>query len=325
MGETVSYRPAKDVAHPVGPEALRPGTLKEPLTPGDEIFHPVPQKQKSKLNQQLSKLSNTQKKLIAVAAVALVLFAGYEIHYMLTTESTDDAFVTAHVHSLGARVAGTVSEVLVDDNQSVKKGDVLVRLDQRDFDVPLKIAEANFNNYHRYSSRWRELRKDDSTNDQLLASTDKTNANMGAAQLEQAQLNMSYTNIVAPVDGKIGKKSVETGQQVVPGQPLIALVEVNPWIVANFKENQFAKLRVGQPVKIKVDAIPDHSFTGKVESLSPGSGSTFALLPPDNATGNFTKIVQRIPVKIVFDPESAKGYEDRIASGMSTQVTVETK
>ena len=244
---------------------------------------------------------------------------------MFTTESTDDAFVTAHVHYIGSRVNGTVSEVLVDDNQSVKKGDVLVRLDPKDFNVALKIAEANANNYHRYSSRWRELRANDSTNDHLLASTDKANALSGEAQLEQAQLNLSYTNITAPVDGKIGKKTVESGQQVIPGLPLVALVEVNPWIIANFKENQFANLRVGQPVKIKIDAISGHTFTGHISSLSPGAGSTFALLPPDNATGNFTKIVQRIPVKITFDPESTQGYDDRIASGMSTQVTVNTK
>ena len=126
------------------------------------------------------------------------------------------------------------------------------------------------------------------------------------ATLEKARLQLEYTDIVAPEDGKIGKRSVESGQQVLPGQPLFALVEQKPWITANFKENQFAHIKVGQEAEITVDAIPGRTFKGHVESLAPGSGSTFALLPPDNATGNFTKIVQRIPVRVAFDLDSIK-------------------
>jgi membrane fusion protein (multidrug efflux system) len=105
----------------------------------------------------------------------------------------------------------------------------------------------------------------------------------------------------------------------------MAIVEDNPWVVANFKETQLERLRPQQAVALEIDTFPSHVFRGQVDSIAPGSGNQFALLPPDNATGNFTKIVQRIPVKIVFDPDSIKGYEDLLAPGMSTVVTVTTR
>lgn len=150
-----------------------------------------------------------------------------------------------------------------------------------------------------------------------LASVDKAKAD-----LQQALLNLSYTEIKAPVTGHIGRKSVEIGQHIDPGQALMADVEEQPWIVANFKETQTGHMRTGQPVEIKIDSLPGHTFTGHVDSVSPASGNNFALLPADNATGNFTKIIQRIPVKIVFDPQSVRGYESQIAQGMSVEVSV---
>ena len=145
------------------------------------------------------------------------------------------------------------------------------------------------------------------------------------ADLKNADLQLSYTSIVAPITGRIGNKTVQVGQRVQPGQTLMSVVQLTPWIVANFKETQLENMQPGQAVEIKVDAFPHHPFRGKVDSLSPASGAKFALLPPDNATGNFTKIVQRIPVKIVFDPESIRGYESRIAPGLSVIVTVDTE
>ncbi len=144
------------------------------------------------------------------------------------------------------------------------------------------------------------------------------------AQVKNAQLQLGYTNITAPVPGTIGNKTVEIGQRVQPGQTLLSIVQEQPWIIANFKETQLGKMQPGQAVEIKIDAFPNHPFKGKVDSLSPASGAKFALLPPDNATGNFTKIVQRIPIKIVFEPDSIRGYEARITPGMSVVVTVET-
>lgn len=146
-----------------------------------------------------------------------------------------------------------------------------------------------------------------------------------AASLENAELQLSYTIIKAPVSGRIGRKSVEAGQRVQIGQPLMAVVEDHPWVVANFKETQLAKMRAGQHVEVQIDTFPKHKFYGHVDSLAPGSGNEFALLPPDNATGNFTKIVQRIPVKVVLDDDSVRGYENLLSPGMSSVVTVTTR
>jgi membrane fusion protein, multidrug efflux system len=145
------------------------------------------------------------------------------------------------------------------------------------------------------------------------------------AALEDAKLQLSYTIIKAPVSGRIGRKSVEAGQRVQIGQPLMAIVEDQPWVVANFKETQLEKMRTGQRVEVQIDTFSKHKFYGHVDSLAPGSGNEFALLPPDNATGNFTKIVQRIPVKIVLDQDSVRGYENLLSPGMSSIVTVTTK
>jgi len=144
------------------------------------------------------------------------------------------------------------------------------------------------------------------------------------ANLRNAQLQLSYTNVTSPTDGRVGNtETVVVGQRVQPGQALIAIQEKNPWIIANFKETQLEWMRPGQSVEIRIDAFPHRRFRGIVDSIAPASGAATALLPPDNATGNFTKIVQRVPVKIRFDPQSTKGYESLIVPGMSVEVTVD--
>lgn len=143
------------------------------------------------------------------------------------------------------------------------------------------------------------------------------------ANLQEAQLQLSYTNITAPESGHIGRKTVEVGQQITAGQPLMAVVGDDVWITANFKETQVERMHPGETVEVKLDAFPGRTFTGQVESLSPASGAEFALLPPDNATGNFTKVVQRIPVKVVLDRNSIAGLESQITPGMSATVSVE--
>jgi membrane fusion protein (multidrug efflux system) len=152
----------------------------------------------------------------------------------------------------------------------------------------------------------------------------RASVQQATAALEDAKLQLSYAVITAPTSGRVGKKSVEVGQRLQVGQPLLAVVEDNLWIVANFKETQLEKLRDKQPVEIKIDSFPHYTFRGHIDSLAPGSGNEFALLPPDNATGNFTKIVQRVPVKIVFEPDSVRGYENLLAPGLSAVVTVST-
>ena len=141
------------------------------------------------------------------------------------------------------------------------------------------------------------------------------------AALAQAQLQLAYTRITAPQAGRIGSRSAEPGRQLQPGQPLMLLVAAQPWVEANFKETQLASLYSGQPAEIRIDALPGQLFHGQVRSLAPASGARFALLPPDNATGNFTKVVQRITARISFDelsPELAK----RLVPGLSANVRV---
>jgi membrane fusion protein (multidrug efflux system) len=140
------------------------------------------------------------------------------------------------------------------------------------------------------------------------------------AKMQQAQLDVSYTKIVAPVDGRVTQRSVEKGAYVQTGQSLLALVPTNVWVVANFKESQLARMRPGQPVSIEVDAYPKRHFKGRVDSLQAGSGAQFSLLPPENAVGNYVKVVQRVPVKIIFDEPLDTQLD--IAPGMSVEPKV---
>jgi membrane fusion protein, multidrug efflux system len=153
----------------------------------------------------------------------------------------------------------------------------------------------------------------------------KAGISQAEASLKDANLQLSYTNITAPAAGRVGRKSVEVGNRVQIGTPLMAIVNNDYWITANFKETQLEQMKAGQEVEIKLDSLAHHTFKGRVDSIAPASGAQFALLPPDNATGNFTKIVQRIPVKVVFDPQSIQGYEARITPGMSAEVSVVVK
>ncbi len=144
-------------------------------------------------------------------------------------------------------------------------------------------------------------------------------------QLEEVRLKRSYCTILAPASGTVSKKTAQPGQVVAPGQPLFAIVPLEPgrvWIEANFKETQLARIRPGQPATMRVDARPDRVYTGRVESLAAGTGAVFSLLPPENATGNWVKVVQRLPVRIAVDPDSNRDGSLRL--GLSVRVTVDT-
>jgi membrane fusion protein (multidrug efflux system) len=143
------------------------------------------------------------------------------------------------------------------------------------------------------------------------------------ARLEQAELNLSYTKVVAPRDGRVTARTVQLGNNVQPGQMLLTLVPTNMWVVANFKETELNDLRPGQPVELRVDAYPDRKFKGRVDSFQRGTGARFSLLPPENAVGNYVKVVQRVPVKIDFDEPLPDGLD--IAPGMSVVPTVTVK
>ena len=144
----------------------------------------------------------------------------------------------------------------------------------------------------------------------------------GEAALHDAQLAYGYTKVVAPVSGYVGRRTVEVGARVAAGQTLLSIVSDEVWVVANFKETQLAGIRRGTVAHMTVDALPDIRFAGRVDSISPASGSQFALLPPDNATGNFTKVVQRVPVKILFSADDLHRYRERLAPGLSTVVKI---
>ncbi len=146
---------------------------------------------------------------------------------------------------------------------------------------------------------------------------------LARAAVQQAVLNLEYTTVKAPVGGVVSRKSVEAGQVVQPGQPLLAVVPLNDiWVTANFKETQLKRMRSGQPVKVRVDAY-DRTYRGRVESIAAATGARFSLLPPENATGNYVKVVQRVPVKIVFDSGQDPGH--LLRPGMSVVPTVLTK
>lgn len=408
------------------------------------------------------RVPRSRKKIVFMAAGACILLTAAIFglrwwQYASTHAETDDAYVQGHVHQISTRVAGTVTKVLVDDNQFVKQGQLLVQLDPRDYLVKAQqaqaavvyarsqasaaqvnvpqaaanaqakaaqavgnvsgaqagissaqsgvltaqagvaaaraaLAQANANldraqrDYERYAMLAREGAVPAQQLDQAVAAVRVAKAdrdaavdNIRAAQskvaaatqtvsqaranlvasrggvaeaqaarvqieaarrqlgtqeaaIQQAQaaaneatLELSYTNIYAPTSGIVGRRNVEVGQRLQPGQALMAVVEPAPWISANFKETQLERVRPGQPVSIKLDTFPHRTFVGHVTGVSPASGAQFALLPPENATGNFTKIVQRIPVKIEFDPRSIKGYETRILPGMSAVVDVSVR
>ncbi|RFB96723.1 hemolysin D [Rhizobium leguminosarum bv. trifolii] len=334
--------------------------------------------------------------VIAAALLAGAAFAGDFGHRYWTVgrfiESTDDAYVKADYTTVAPKVAGYITQVLVNDNDQVKSGQVLARIDDRDFQAALsqaradvKAAEAAIANIDAQialqqsvigqakatidasqasldfavSDAARSARlissgagtqsraeQSQSARDQAVAAVERDRAALVAAEnkvpvlrsqreqavaerdraaaaAQQAELNLSYTDIVAAVDGTVGARSIRVGQYVTSGTQLMAVVPLHAvYVVANFKETQLTYVRPGQPVEIKVDSFPGTAIRGHVDSVSPASGLEFSLLPPDNATGNFTKIVQRIPVKIVIDNEALSGL---LRSGMSVEPEVDTK
>ena len=157
--------------------------------------------------------------------------------------------------------------------------------------------------------------------DRADVQTARAQVQQAQARLQQAQLQLSYTTVSAPRDGRVTRRTVEQGAYVQTGQALLALVPEDLWVVANFKETQLERMRPGQPVLIHVDAYPQHQFTGKVDSLQAGSGARFSLLPPENAVGNYVKVVQRVPVKIIFD-EPVDLSQFNLAPGLSVEPKV---
>jgi membrane fusion protein (multidrug efflux system) len=337
-------------------------------------------------------------KRLLIAALVLAVLAAAAIYgdYYRTTGrflvTTDDAYVNAHSVLISPKVSGYISEVPVDDNQAVKAGELLARIDPRDYQTALDQARANVaaaqasidtlnqqvaqqkltveqanqtvasdqaalifsqQDYQRYTDlaktgygtvqRAQQAQADirekqatlqhDTTAVQAaeqqidvfqaqLAQAKATLAQQNAME-HQAELNLSYTTITAPVNGTVGVRTLRVGEYVQPGTQLMAVVPLQAvYITANYKETELTDMRPGQPVTIAIDTFPGVTVHGRVDSVAPASGQEFALLPPDNATGNFTKIVQRIPVKIIVD--QGDPLAGLLRPGMSVEPTVDT-
>ncbi|MBI2787505.1 MAG: HlyD family secretion protein [Elusimicrobia bacterium] len=265
-------------------------------------------------------------------AVILLALGGYFL-FSPPSASTDDAAIEAHVVPVSAKVEGHVERVLVSDNQRVEAGALLFELDSRDLknrlakarakvasdragaakaDGDLKRAKALFEKD--------EASKQDLEHAQAAADGARADAAQSEAALAQAELDLTYARVIAPVAGRVTRKSVETGAYVSIGQSMMALVPDEVWVVANFKETQLARMHPGQSAEIKVDAFPGRRLHGHVDSIQAGTGARFSLLPAENATGNFVKVVQRVPVKIVFDETPGEGRA--LSPGMSVEATV---
>ncbi len=274
--------------------------------------------------------------VVTCAGGFLLILALWLIHQSLCYVSTDDAFIEGHVIPISAKVSAHVTKVPVVDNQEVKAGDLLIELDVNDYRVrdqmakaELQGAEAEAEKAHTDAARYKQLNSQDEVSKQQLdmavLRTQIADAKVASAKarVEQAGLDVSYTKIYAPIDGHVTKKSVEVGQLVPVGQPLLAIVSKGKWVIANFKETQLTLMRPGQKVEIKVDTYPHKTFKGHVDSIQRGTGARFSLFPPENATGNYVKVVQRVPVKIVFEEAPDKKYP--LALGMSAVPEVKVR
>jgi membrane fusion protein (multidrug efflux system) len=347
--------------------------------------------------------------LLAVAGLGVAVWLGrlmiHSYHYV----ETDDAYVTGHLHQISPQLEDRVLEVPVVENQAVRAGDVLVRLDPLEFQLAVQKSQAALEQARAQESQTRaaEAQADAQAaeaasrvkqataqlaqtaaqldlakltlnrNEQLfdrggvISQSDLDNArsaftaaeaadaanranvaaagssvvsaaaaqksahaqiaaasaNVAAAEsnLRDAERKLAYTTITAPAAGRVGNKAVEVGNYVLPGQILLSLAGSDVWIVANFKETQLARMHPGQAVDLTIDAVPDRTLHGTIDSLAPASGAEFALLPPDNATGNFNKVVQRIPVKILLDDASLLEAGDRLRLGLSAVVSVRVR
>ena len=329
--------------------------------------------------------------IAGIAGTVLLVWGAYTLLHLFKYEETDDAQVEAYINPITARVSGFVKEIRYDENQDVKKGDTLLIIDSREYQLQkqeagaglenarqqVEVLESNVHTAEKVAAvnnaqiaaakaklvkqeqeyeRFVKLYEAESATKQQMenvqsalevarsdyqaainnyqASLSRVNDSRSQISpvmaeikrrelvLQRNDLDVSYTVVTAPYDGKMGKRTIQPGQQIQLGQTLAYIVdeETGLWVVANFKETQLRHMHIGETVEVTTDAYPDKMIKGKIISLSPATGSRFSLLPPDNATGNFVKIAQRIPVKIKIDNRDANvAY---LSAGMNASVTV---
>lgn len=330
-----------------------------------------------------------------IGAVVLLAATWFSYNYITVGRfivSTDDAYIGADMALMAPKIAANVADVPIVENQAVRQGDVLVRLDAGDYQLAVDQASAKLATQHAAIQTYdAQIRAAQATETQMRAQLDaaratvlkteadylrtkpladrdytskatldaaiaardtaraqvksgeaaieSANANvalLGAQKqqaeqvakeldvaLAQAKRDLSFTVIRAPFDGVVGNRSVQVGDYVTPGKRLLAIVPLDHvYVDANVKETQLADIKVGETAEVRVDALGGETFKGVVESVAPASGSQFSLLPPENATGNFTKIVQRVPVRIVVHAPEAEG---RLRPGLSVVVNIDTR
>jgi membrane fusion protein, multidrug efflux system len=330
--------------------------------------------------------SSKKTKGLIILLTVFIVGGWFGLKMFITSKThveTDNAFIEARIVPVSSKVSGTVARVLVNDNQFVKRGDLLLEIDGRDYQLQiaqasagvgmaenemggeqmkaeaaraaLQSAKARFDqtvvDLHRAEKLYSrdvlpkeqldrlataklvgeaQLKEAEETLKRAQAeaglaikSGSKAKILQRKAQLDEAEQQLSYTKIYAARDGYITRKSIEAGVNIQAGQPLMALVPLQEaWITANYKERQITYMKPGQKVEFSVDAYPGKTFSGSVDSIMAGTGAAFSLLPPENATGNYVKVVQRVPVKITIDKNSDP--ERLLRVGMSVIPTVLT-
>jgi membrane fusion protein (multidrug efflux system) len=312
--------------------------------------------------------------VIALLGAAVAVAAPFAWSYLQSYESTDDAQIDGHIDPISSRIDGTVIRVHAEDDDRVRKGELLVEIDPRDYEVAAEQARARLglalaqvaSAQQDYAAALAKVREDDAANyraqrdarryailldqqvvpqehyDQFIATARvvaatvdydreeadsalktigarKANADAAKAALDQALLNLSYTKIYAPANGIVGKRSVQLGSRIQPAQTLMYVSEDDIWVSANFKETQLARMHRGERVTIRVDTF-GRAYQGYVAHMPGASGDRLSLLPAENATGNYVKVVQRLPVRILFD----RGQDPNhlLHPGMSVEPTV---
>jgi RND family efflux transporter MFP subunit len=294
--------------------------------------------------------------ILAACAALLVLYIWDLPPFAGGVEVTDDAYVRAHTTVIAPQVSGYVIDVSVDDYRHVRAGEILARIDDVIYRARVDQAQANLDaaiaalasvraqltkaqaDMGRIGALAKQGAASQQQRDQTVAALRQAEAAAGTdgktpgsavaqieearAQLRLAQIDLDHTVIRAPAAGQLGEVGVRLGQYVTNGTELMELVPSSRWVIAQYKESQTSHMRVGQPASFTVDGLSDARFTGRVEHISPASGQEFAVLKPDNATGNFVKVPQRIGVWISIDP--AQKLEDRLRAGMSVEAHIDT-
>ncbi len=319
--------------------------------------------------EENEKEKKKKKIVLTVLGILAIVVCGF-LYDVTRYETTDDAYVETTTVSVAPKVSGEIVEVYVKDNDTVKAGQPIAKIDDRDYQVAFDQAEAAYQrkildqknakaSLEAVNSEIAVAKKDverytnlyavGAVSKQTLDNAKTRYANLSAnqtqahqnifsagnnvadadlkalkAQRDAAALKLSYTTIYAPQDGTVSSKRVEKGMQVSAGSPLFTLVPNEVWVVANFKETQLENMKAGMNVTMKIDTYPHHKFKGRIDSIQRSSGAKSSLFPPENAVGSFVKIVQRIPVKIVFtDANDIKNY--LIAPGMSVEPKVRVR